>query len=338
MTADTGPTAEPALTTDGVAASARAAEEAGDFDRALGHYRALMQIEPRQPRWEIEAVRTLRLAGREAEAAEALRGALRKHPGALGNPELRAMIPEADASEKSARDALGDHCPPDELLKRELAVDDDSDMIVVKGVRPAAVIVFTGLADRMVLPLPLFDRYMAELGLSAIYLRDRNRIGYFHGVKSLGDYDASVAGLKSTLGDLGAEKVFTVGNSAGGIGALSYGVDLNAAHIIGFSTPVSITRAAANMDRRTQVFADRMLSGVPEPRRDLRARLAARKDMGQTHLFFGSDMPEDRMHAQSLLGVDGVSLYPLPGLAGHGALFRLAQNGDLRKVFANRFS
>ena len=337
MTAETGQSA--ALTHEDVLASARTAEEAGDFDRALGHYRGLIELEPKQPRWEFEAIRVLRLSGREAEAAEALRAALRKHPGAMGRPDLRALIPEAsDPTGKSARDALGAHCPPDEALKRPLAVDDESDVIVVRGGRPAAVIVFTGLADRMVMPLPLFDRYIAELDLSAIYLRDRNRIGYFKGVKSLGDYDESIAGLKKILADVGAERVHTVGNSAGGIGAVSMGIDLEAAHIVGFSAPISITRAAANMDRRTQVFAERLLGGVPETRRDLRARLMARKDGGQTHLFYGSDMPEDRMHAQTLIGVDGVTLYPLPGLAGHGALFRLAQNGDLRKVFANRFN
>ena len=335
MTAETGAT----LSTEDVLGSARTAEEAGDFDRALGHYRALIQLHPRDPRWEFEAIRVLRLAGLEAEGAEALKAALRKHPGAMGRPDLRALIPEAaDTSEKSARDALGAHCPPDEALKRPLAVDDESDVVIARGGRPAAVVVFTGLADRMVMPLPLFDRYLAELDLSAIYLRDRNRIGYFNGVKSLGDYSDSVRGLKKIIADLGAERVHTVGNSAGGIGALTFGIDLNAAQIVGFSAPISITRAAANMDRRTQVFAERLLGGVPESRRDLRARLMARTDGGQTHLFYGSDMPEDRMHAQTLIGVDGVTLYPLPGLAGHGALFRLAQNGDLRKLFANRFN
>ncbi len=324
--------------TDELQTSARTAEEAGDFDRALGHYRALGQAEPNDPRWHFEAIRVLRLSGREAEAAEALRAALRRWPGAFKDASLKAMIPEAaDTSEESARAALGAHCPPDEDLKRPLAVDDESDVIVVKGGRPGAVIVFTGLADRMVVPLPLFDRYLAALDLSTVYLRDRKRIGYFQGVKSLGDYDQSIAGLKKIVADLGADQVHTVGNSAGGIGAISMGIDLNAAQIIGFSAPASITRAAADMDRRTKVFADRMLGNVPEARRDLRARLMARTDGGQTHLFYGSDMPEDRMHAQTLMGVAGVTLYPLGGLAGHGALFRLAQNGDLKKIFANRF-
>jgi hypothetical protein len=326
------------LSVEEILQSARTAEEAGDFDRALGHYRALAEIEPEKPRWPFETVRVLKLAGQEKESAETLRATLRRWPGALRQPALKALLPEHDTGDEGLREALGKHCPPDEALKREVVFDDESDVIVARGGRPAAVIVFTGLADRMVLPLAMFDRYMAELDLSAIYLRDRNRIGYFQGVKSLGDYDQSVARLKAILKDVGADTVYTVGNSAGGIGALSYGVDLDAKYIVGFSAPASITRAAANMDRRTTVFAERMLGSVPETRRDLRARLAARTDGGQTHLFFGTDMPEDRMHAQSLMGVEGVTLYPLPGLAGHGALFRLAQNGDLRKVFGKRFS
>jgi tetratricopeptide (TPR) repeat protein len=324
--------------TEDLLETARAAEEAGDFDRALGHYRALGQAEPDESRWALDAVRVLGLAGREAESAQAFREALRRWPGSLAKPEFKALIPEGADSDASLRDALGANCPPDEALKRDLVVDDGSDVMIVRGGRPSAVIVFSGLADRMVMPLPIFDRYLAELGVSAIYLRDRKRMGYFQGVKSLGDYDESVVGLKKILAGLGADEVHTIGNSAGGIGAISLGIDLAAKYIVGFSAPTSITRAAADMDRRTVVFAERMLGSVPEARRDLRGRLMRRTDGGQTHLFYGSDMPEDRMHAQALTGIAGVKLYPLPGLAGHGALFRLAQTGDLRRVFANRFA
>jgi hypothetical protein len=336
MTAASDPSA--VLSIEQTLASARAAEEAGDHDRALGHFRTLELVEPDQPRWRFESVRILRLAGREKEAAEGLRSALRRWRGALRDPEIRALIPEAvDTTGDTARAALGENCPPDSALKREVVVDDDSDIISVKGGKPAAVVVFTGLADRMLVPLPLFDRYLAELDLSAIYLRDRNRIGFFDGVKSIGGYNQTVATLRKRLKDLGADTVHTVGNSAGGIGALSYGLDLGAKHIIGFSTPTLIASSTGQHDRRAMVFLERMLGGVPAARRDLRQRFLDTPDHGEVHLFYGQDMPEDRMHAQVLAGLPGVTLYPLPGLAGHGALFRLAQAGHLRTIFAKRF-
>ena len=60
----------------------------------------------------------------------------------------------------------------------------------------------------LVLPLPLFVRDMAELDLSAIYLRDRNRIGYFTGVKSLGRITVQTVVLFTLLSLLHVQGAF----------------------------------------------------------------------------------------------------------------------------------
>ncbi|HYE42793.1 MAG TPA: hypothetical protein VEA15_05310 [Caulobacteraceae bacterium] len=328
-----------ALATEQLAKTARAAEQAGDFDRALGFFRGLCEVEPANPVWAFDAVRVLNKSGRAAEAAEALRQAMRKWPDASRRPEIRAILPVVAPSEEQHRTALGADCPPDEALKRPLIKDDASeDFIVGLGGRKAAVLVFTGLADRIVMPLPLFDRYLAELDLTAIYLRDRKRIGFFNGVKSLADdYDGTIAKLKEVLGAAGVENVHTLGNSAGGIGAVSYGIDLGARTALGFSAPVSITRQAADLDRRTAVFAERLLGDVPPERRDLRQRLMEREGATAVHLYYGSEMPEDLYHASTLDGVPGVTLHPLPGLGGHGALFRMAETGGLRNLFRETY-
>ncbi len=317
--------------------AARTAEQAGDMDRALGYFRGLGQIEPQNPKWALEAVRILRASGRGGEAAEALRQALRKWPNARQLPDVRHLVP--DAPEAELRQALGQDMPPDEALKRSAIADDGQrDCIMARGGRKTAVIVFTGLADRMVLPLPLFDRYLAELDLSAIYLRDRKRIGYMNGVSSLGeDYDDTLATLRAMLKEMGAETVHTIGNSAGGIGAVSYGLDLGAKTVMGFSAPVALTRAAADADRRTSRFAERILGdAVPAGRRDLRARAEASPETA-IHLFYGSEMPEDIYHASWLEPVKSVVMHPLPGLAGHGALFQFAQAKGLRPLFREMF-
>lgn len=328
-----------AMATKQLAKTAAAAEAGGDLDRALGFYRGLGEIEPANPVWAFQAVRVLRKSGRGAEAAEALRQAMRKWPRAASRPEIKKLIPELAPSEEQHRAALGTDCPPDEALKRDLVKDDGADdFIVGLGGRKAAVLIFTGLADRIVMPLPLFDRYLAELDLTAIYLRDKKRIGFFHGVKSLADdYDGTLAKLRTVLEAAGIETVHTIGNSAGGIGAVSYGIDLNARTILGFSAPVSITRQAADMDRRTAVFAERLLGDVPPERRDLRGRLEKLDGKTDVHLYYGSEMPEDQWHAQTLEGVKGVTLHALPGLGGHGALFRMSETGGLRPLFREMF-
>lgn len=328
------------LNTEYLLKVAQTAESAGDMDRALGYYRGLGELEPNNPRWAFEAVRLLSKSNRYDEAKTELAAALRKWPKARHNPAYAAIVPELKPDEGQIRSALRDDCPPDEALKRATIEDDGTgDFIVGKGGRKAAVLIFTGLADRMTMPLPLFDRYFAELDLTAIYLRDTKRIGYFNGVASLGeDYDKTIEALKELLVDLGAMTVHTVGNSAGGMAAVSYGLDLKAKTVLGFSAPVALTRDAAKMDRRTAVFAERILSpAVPAERRDLRARALASKGNTQIHLYYGKDMPEDRYHAAAMEGVPCVTMHPIDGLAGHGALFRMAEQHGLRKLFADTF-
>jgi hypothetical protein len=316
------------------------AESAGDLDRALGYFRALGEVEPANPRWAFEAIRILRATGRGPEAKTALAAAMKKWPRAASRPEIVAIVPELAPDEDSIRSALRDDCPPDGALKRAPIEDDGAnDCIVARGGRKAAVIVFTGLADRMTMPLPVFDRYLAELDLSAIYLRDKNRIGYFNGVASLGeDYDPTIVRLKEMLVDMGAMTVHTIGNSAGGMAAVSYGLDLKARTVLGFSAPVALTRDAADLDRRTAVFAERILGPtVPAERRDLRARALASRGSTRINLYYGADMPEDRYHATAMDGVPCVTLHPISGLTGHGALFRMAEQHGLRRLFAEMF-
>ncbi|MBX7248142.1 MAG: hypothetical protein K1X35_03730 [Caulobacteraceae bacterium] len=339
MTSDTAGSHQ--LSTQQLLKVAQTAESAGDMDRALGFYRGLGEIEPRNPRWAFEAVRVLRKSDRNEEAREALSAALRKWPRASSNPALTRLVPELNPSEAQLRSALREDMPDDSALKRPVIEDDgSSDCIVARGGRKEAVLVFTGLADRMTMPLPLFDRYLAELDLSAVYLRDTKRIGYFNGVASLADdYDGTIVRLKELLVDLGAMAVHTIGNSAGGMAAVSYGLDLHARTVLGFSAPVALTREAADLDRRTAVFAERILGpGVPPERRDLRARALKSRGVTRIHLYYGKDMPEDRFHASAMEEVPCVTLHPIEGLAGHGALFRIAENRGLRRLFAETFA
>lgn len=318
--------------------TAEEAEAAGDLDRALGFYRAIAEVEPAQPRWRLEAIRILRKADREPEAAQAMKWVMRRWPKLLASPLFAQILPEVVPTDEKHRKALGDDVPADEDLKRPVVEDDGSDdLIIGQGGRKTAVLVFTGLADRMVMPLPLFDRYLAELDLTAIFLRDRKRLGFFGGVASLGDYDETLEGLRARLDGMGITRVHTLGNSAGGMGAVTYGLDLDAGQVLGFSAPVALLDKTDQIDRRTVVFNQRMMKYVPEARRDLRARIEAHSGETHIHLFFGEEMPEDRYHASYLEGARNVHLHALPGLAGHGALFNMGQTGKLRTLFRERF-
>lgn len=317
---------------------AEAAEEAGDLDRALGYYRALTEIEPNNHWWRVHEVRLLNRTGRSEEAAPLLARIFRRWPRLRKHPRLLELLPEVRPTEKNSRIALGDDYPPDEALKRPVVTDDSSaDVIVARGGRPTAVVVFTGLADRMLVPIPVFDRYFAELDLTAIYLRDRRRIGYFNGVEGLGaDYAETLAALKSLLESNGARTVHTVGNSAGGMGALSYGLDMGAEKILAFSAPLALFEDTLEHDNRASHLNQRILK-LPADIRDFRARLDKAEGASEVHVYYGGDMREDRFHALHLRDRPGVHLHSLPGMEGHGSLFQIAHTQGLRPLFAGMF-
>lgn len=307
------------------------AEEAGDLEAALQDFRHLEAFQPENPRWAFEAVRILLKLDRQGEAAAAFRAASLRWPRAMSDEHLRSLVPGADLSIENTRNALAEHCPPDSALKRPVLADDEAaEVQVVRGERDVVVLVFTGLADRLVMPLSLFDRYLAALDVSAIYLRDRRRMAYLHGVRGLGrDYDETLASLKQRIEQLGARDIHTLGNSAGGLGAIAYGLDLRAKSILCFATPCYIKDDAGDWDPRAPVFAQRLRALTTPEQRDFRARLEAMADPPKVELWFGADAADDRRHAETLAGAPGVSLHPVAGMEGHGALFALAQEGGL---------
>jgi hypothetical protein len=307
------------------------AEEVGDFESALIDFRHLASFQPENPRWPLEAVRVLLKLGRNDEAAAAFRAVSARWPRAMSDEHLRALVPGADLTAENTRNALADQCPPDSALKRAVIVDDEAaEVQTVRGGRDVVVLVFTGLADRLVMPVPVFDRYLAELDVSAIYLRDRRRMAYFHGIRGLGgDHEQTVEALKGRLQALGAKSVHTLGNSAGGIGALSYGLDLGAASVLGFATPCDLSDSTGDWDPRAPVFSERLRTLTPWALRDFRSRLAASEHPPRVDLWYGADNENDRRHAESMSHAPSVTLHPLAGVEGHGALFALAQQGGL---------
>ena len=316
----------------------RTAEHAGRFEVALNAFEELAAMQPNNPQWPLESVRVLMQLGRDGEAADAFARATARWPGAMADPGLRALIPGAELNEVNVRNALGDHCPPDAALRRTLLTDDGGAQVqVVRGGRPIVMLVFTGLADRLIMPLSVFDRYLAELDVSAIYLRDRLRLAFMGGMPHYGPtYEDAVAGLRKETDLLGAAALHTLGNSAGGLAAISYGLDLGAASILGFAAPTDVTDEAVNWDLRSPRFNLRMRDNVPAARRDLRPRLLSANPRPPIDLWFGEGEPLDVRHARHLEEVQGVRLHPVAGLAAHGALFEVARNGDLRKALRER--
>lgn len=228
-------------------------------------------------------------------------------------------------------DAQADFVPPDLPPTRPLADLDRNGAVKIASARHSrgTVLVFTGLAAKASLSLPVFDRYMAGLEVSTIYLTDIGRWLFMRGISELAaGYDETLEALREQIARLGAGPVTTIGTSAGGYAAMRYGVDLGAAATLCFSPPSNLTAEFLAEDRRGQLVAKR-LQALDAEMLDLRPHLLSREAVNPIDIFYGAGMPQDRRHAEHLRGVPGVTLHPLDTIDIHGTMKTMAAAGTL---------
>ncbi|MBC7986782.1 MAG: tetratricopeptide repeat protein [Sphingomonadaceae bacterium] len=220
--------------------------------------------------------------------------------------------------------------PPETDLKRPLVEDDGAPMLVARAEGPAPlVIVFTGLADQAQMPVATFDRNLAALGASAIYLRDRSRYIFLQGIPGVAaDRDTAIAMLRDLIAEIAPTRLITLGSSSGGHAAIGYGLALGADTIIGFSAASNLTAAFCAADGRGRALIHK-LSRLPEDMLDLLPALRSSAKRPDIHLVYGSHHPQDPMHAEYLASDGGVSLYPLDDVVTHPTLAVMASRGDL---------
>lgn len=221
--------------------------------------------------------------------------------------------------------------PPDAALKRpaELA----QVLAEVQASRPSAsgcvALVFLGLANRAMLPTEIFDRFLAALDISALYIQDNRRLSGIVGVASLGKtFEDTVDALQGMLREQGCRRCITIGSSAGGYPALRYGLRLGAEKILCFSGPTNITAEFLVNDGRASIIA-RRVQALPREVLDMKPHVLAAEGQSEIHMFYGERHQLDSMHARYLEGCPGVRLHPLEGLEDHWSILALARERRL---------
>ena len=224
--------------------------------------------------------------------------------------------------------ANGARRPP---LRPPLVDHPDRDVQVAAATGPAdAVVVFTGMADRVGVPLEVLDLYFAARGMTAIYCRDFGRRIYTCGIASLGSsLTDTVSALDALLKVHQARQVLFMGNSAGVFAAIRYGILLRAKCVLAFAGPTNVTRAFLEQvgDNRGGELTRRLQATTDPEQLDLMPAIAAMPESMTVQLHFGSAMPEDRAHADYLRGQRGVTLVAEPGFGEHALLRHLLATG-----------
>jgi hypothetical protein len=221
--------------------------------------------------------------------------------------------------------------PAGDDLKRSVALEPLNNDIQISRATGSdcVVLVFLGLANQAMLPTPIFDRFLAALGVTALYIQDRNRQLGNAGVLSAGEsFDATVRYLRETISALGGKRCVTIGSSAGGFAAIRYGLELGAEIMLSFAGPTNVTAEFMENDGRAKTVI-RRLQKFPRHMLDIRPQILAASGRGEVHIVYGELHSQDRMHAEYLRDCPGVHLHPLVDSAEHESIRTLVRQSKL---------
>lgn len=358
--------ADPALV-DALLVRIWVATSRGDGETALACYRRLLELNPTAVRWALKVVQLLNWQGRVHEAARNLERVRQRWPhDPLVQSFLRNYGPAADYGSVAAASvpvendlkrptpvlvadpdrgkdeelqAIAARAPsPSEQLRPIVTPDPERDVLVAELTSAdTVVLVFTGTNDELSIPLTLFDRYLATLHLTAVYLKDFNRLRFLRGIQSLSDdYAGTLTALRAMVSRLGARCLCTIGNCVGGFGAIRYGVELGAERILAFGAPTCNPRdPITNLEEGRRFMRTRLEANIPPEMTDLQPFLSSRHHNSHIEIFYEEQDPRDRMQALRLSGLPGVRFHPQPEHS-YRLLRRLASSHqDFRGMLAN---
>jgi hypothetical protein len=183
------------------------------------------------------------------------------------------------------------------------------------------LICFSGNAQRLMLPTPVFLQHIDAQTTDVVYLRTEKHCGYRKGILGVaGELDASIAALECLLRVREYRRVATIGTSGGALPAILAGLQLSVDAVL------SIGPNNPNDVRWTEFTKG---GGAP----DLFRRFAdASKRVPNVHLVHGADSEKDAASVEAIascIQVHGITSVPN---ARHNALYPLVTRGQFRHL------
>jgi pimeloyl-ACP methyl ester carboxylesterase len=209
-----------------------------------------------------------------------------------------------------------------------------SDMDVDSG---TLLLAFGGMAGKLDIPPFEFFSLTGEMPVKRLFVRDLRRAWYHRGVPRHGEtIPAVAASLAALIERQSVERLVVVGTSAGGYAALLFGSMLGAETVLSFCPQTTLDRGqlAAIGDQRwdEQLGPIRAAGELDEEWADLRRRLPQlRRAETAYELYYDGSFELDRLQAEHLDGLPGVSLRPFDG-GRHLVARAMRESGDLEWV------
>lgn len=243
---------------------------------------------------------------------------------------LRALVPEFPDF-RSER-AMTFDLERQEVLNRELMADDELAQAVLyvwpKG-SDTLVVLFRGIGRKGAgLPKRRWGN-LFQSGVNVLVLNDNSRCFYGKGVELFGKgMDSTMTFIRQLQQALGCSKLCTLGSSAGGSGALNYGVKLGADKILAFS-PVTAVKPAfyeardlKSADSERVVKRWRRLQRLLKPSEhfDCREVIQASVTKSRIRVHYPTGLYWDRMWGENLQDLPQVELVAHDDVAEHSLL------------------
>lgn len=198
---------------------------------------------------------------------------------------------------------------------------------------PVVVAFFAGLGGGH--PFFEFRRTAAAIRAHKVFLRDLEGHWYQDGLPGAGDdADELAAFLRGHCARLGASRLVTIGNSAGGYAAILFGILAGADEVHAFAPKARILTAADFHDPRKLARLEAAMR-TERPHRDLTALLREGRGASTAiHVHYPSGHAIDVAQAALFAGLPQVTLWEYPWRR-HTVVKALAQRGVLKKIIEN---
>lgn len=216
----------------------------------------------------------------------------------------------------------GKHAP-ENFVRRRLR----QDVLLFEGygerTDKTLAICFSGSAQRMMMPMPVFLQNFNSAKTDVAFIRDPSRNGYRLGIRGIADnLELSIDRLKDILMVDNYQKTVSIGVSAGGIPAILTALRLNSA--------ASLSVGGGHPDDPKWVSSE----GI-QLRETLKLYLKESKHMPTVFLVFGADYPPDKIAAEELSRIFPAKLIAVSmpgGKVDHNALHPIVASGQLGKL------
>lgn len=205
----------------------------------------------------------------------------------------------------------------------------------------AVLINFNGFAKQNIAKgnARIVERYSADLGLTLVSVNDPTNLLCLGGIPGVaGTIKESAAILSSIVSDLGIDKVYTMGGSSGGFGAVVYGLEMKADGAIIFGSPTECGPANSHIDTRSQVVARKLRNTFDSRTLDMVAWLDDAEHQLPITIYHGADNEIDSWHAGRIADRPNVRVIALEEVSSHHAMVESVRGRTLSDVLADGLS